>query len=104
LRQSVERATLNCSAIVLTAAGVDRPLYEIAALAELRNSLRSVDVWVPGSRQFRDFEEYMTPPAQFARLDGAGTPGIALEAELKTRAGSTNAVASENGRLSGVRN
>ena len=41
---------------MLTAAGVDRPLYEITALTELRNALRSGDVWVAGSRQFKDFE------------------------------------------------
>ena len=46
---------------VRTDAGIDRSLYEMAVLAELRNSLRSGDVWVPGSRQFKDFEDYLPP-------------------------------------------
>ena len=66
---------------VVTAAGVDRPLYEMAALTELRNGLRSGDVWVPGSRQFRDFEDYLMPAAQFARGAAAGSLAIAIEAD-----------------------
>jgi hypothetical protein len=66
---------------VLTAAGVDRPLYELAALTELRNSLRSGDVWVPGSRQFKDFEDYLMPPGQFARAAATGSLGIAIDAD-----------------------
>ncbi len=27
-------------------------------MSELKNALRAGDVWVPGSRQFRDFDEY----------------------------------------------
>jgi hypothetical protein len=65
---------------VLTAAGVDRPLYELAALTELRNSLRSGDVWVAGSRQFKDFEDYLIPPAQFARAAEAGSLAISIQA------------------------
>jgi TnpA family transposase len=34
----------------------------------LKNSLRSGDIWVQGSRQFKDFEDYLVPPAKFARL------------------------------------
>jgi TnpA family transposase len=64
---------------VMTAAGLDRPLYELAALTELRNSLRSGDVWVAGSRQFKDFEDYLMPPAQFERM--ADTPALAIAIE-----------------------
>jgi hypothetical protein len=44
---------------VLTEAGADRAFYELAVLTELKNGLRAGDVWVPGSRQFKDFEEYL---------------------------------------------
>ncbi len=39
--------------------GIDRNYYEICALSELRNHLRSGDMWVVGSRQYKDFEEYL---------------------------------------------
>ena len=37
---------------------IDRSFYELCVLSELRNALRSGDLWVVGSRQFKDFEEY----------------------------------------------
>ncbi len=40
----------------------DRRYYELCALSELKNSLRSGDIWVQGSRQFKDFEDYLVPP------------------------------------------
>ena len=39
--------------------GIDRRYYEICALSELKNALRSGDVWVQGSRQFKNFDEYL---------------------------------------------
>ena len=45
---------------------VDRKLYELCAMSELKNALRSGDVWVAGSRQFRDFDEYLLPRADYA--------------------------------------
>jgi hypothetical protein len=41
---------------VFAAGGIDRHFYEICALAELRDRLRAGDIWVTGSRQYRDFE------------------------------------------------
>jgi hypothetical protein len=41
--------------------GIDRRYYEFCAMAELKNALRSGDVSVVGSRQFRAFEDL--PPA-----------------------------------------
>ena len=52
--------------LVMTDAGIDRRYYELCALSELKNSLRSGDIWVQGSRQFKDFEDYLVPPAKFA--------------------------------------
>ncbi|VVO50118.1 hypothetical protein PS838_00246 [Pseudomonas fluorescens] len=54
--------------LVITPEGIDRRFYEICALSELKNALRSGDIWVKGSRQFRDFEDYLLPPAKFAAL------------------------------------
>ena len=36
-------------------------------MAELKNSLRSGDISVVGSRQFRDFKEYLLPRTEFDR-------------------------------------
>ena len=47
--------------LVFTEHGLDRRFYEICALSELKNALRSGDIWVQGSRQFKDFEEYLLP-------------------------------------------
>jgi hypothetical protein len=42
--------------LVMTNAGIDRRYYELCALSELKNALRSGDIWVQGSRQFKDFD------------------------------------------------
>ena len=34
----------------------------------MKNSLRSGDIWVQGSRQFKDFEDYLMPTEKFASL------------------------------------
>lgn len=36
--------------LVITQEGIDRRFYEICALSELKNALRSDDIWVKGSR------------------------------------------------------
>ena len=54
--------------LVMTDAGLDRRYYELCALSELKNGLRSGDIWVQGSRQFKDFEDYLVPPEKFASL------------------------------------
>jgi hypothetical protein len=54
--------------LVLTDAGIDRRYYELCALSKLKNALRSGDVWVQGSRQFKDFDEYLVPAEKFATL------------------------------------
>jgi hypothetical protein len=47
--------------LVQTDSGLDRRFYELCVLSELKNSLRSGDIWVQGSRQFKDFQEYLLP-------------------------------------------
>lgn len=44
---------------------LDRRFYELCVLSELKNALRSGDIWVKGSRQFKDFEEYLLPTPRF---------------------------------------
>lgn len=54
--------------LVFTDGGLDRRSYELCALSELKNSLRSGDIWVEGSRQFKDFDAYLLPAETFAAL------------------------------------
>ena len=62
---------------------IDRCFYELCVLSELRNALRSGDLWVVGSRQFRDFEEYLLPAATFATMKPAGLP-LAIDTDCRT--------------------
>ena len=68
--------------LVITGEGIDRRFYEICVLSELKNALRSGDIWVHGSRQFRDFEEYLLPPAKFRELRQASALPIAINPDL----------------------
>lgn len=47
---------------------IDRQYYEIAVLSELKNALRSGDVWVVGSRKYKDFDEYLLDKETFNTL------------------------------------
>ncbi len=64
--------------LVITDYGLDRRFYEICVLSELKNSLRSGDIWVQGSRQFRDFEEYLLPAPKFDAMKTARELPIAV--------------------------
>jgi hypothetical protein len=55
-------------ALVINDDGIDRRYYELCALSELRNALRSGDIWVQGSRQFKDFDEYLIPRKRWLGL------------------------------------
>lgn len=57
--------------LVFTEEGVDRRAYELCALSELKNALRSGDIWVEGSRQFKDFDTYLLASDSFAALKGS---------------------------------
>src|SRR5258708_17878431 len=52
--------------LVHTSDGLDRRFCELCVLSELKNALRSGDIWVQGSRQFKDFEEYLLPVTRFS--------------------------------------
>lgn len=61
--------------------GIDRRFYELCAMAELKNALRSGDMWVPGSRQFKDFEDYLLPPTRFAAQQEAGELPLSIDTD-----------------------
>ena len=95
------------SRLVLTDAGIDRRYYELCALSELKNALRSGDVWVQGSRQFKDFDEYLVPAAKFATLKRANALPLAVAADcdkylgdrlslLQEQLGMVNRMAADN--------
>ena len=75
--------------LVRTSDGLDRRFYELCVLSELKNSLRSGDIWVQGSRRFKDFEEYLLPAPRFAELREQKELGLAVETDrerhLETR-------------------
>lgn len=58
----------NRTCFVSTSEGLDRRYYELCVLSELKNALRSVDIWVLDSRQFKDFREYLLPADTVAAL------------------------------------
>jgi TnpA family transposase len=66
---------------------IDRKYYELSALSELKNSLRSGDVWVPGSRRYRDFEDYLLPRDTFDGMLGNGGPPVAVETDFSAYLG-----------------
>ncbi len=65
--------------VVHTDDGLDRRFYELCILSELKNALRSGDIWVQGSRQLKDFEEYLTPPSRFAAQRTQQQLGLAVD-------------------------
>lgn len=52
---------------------INRQYYEMAALTELKNHIRSGDIWVVGSRLHKDFEEYLVPKEEWAKARTNGT-------------------------------
>ena len=68
--------------LVLGDTGIDRRYYELCALSELKNALRSGDIWVEGSRQFKDFDEYLVPAVKFVVLKEAGELPLAVAPDI----------------------
>lgn len=64
--------------LVVTDIGLDRRYYELCAMSELKNALRSGDVWVQGSRQYRDFDDYLVPADKFATMKSASVLPLAV--------------------------
>lgn len=64
--------------LVIVNGSIDPRFYEICALSELKNSLRSGDIWVSGSRQFRNYDEYLLPLEKFAQIRESNELPIAV--------------------------
>lgn len=61
---------------------INRQYYEMATLNELRNHIRSGDVWVVGSRLHKDFEEYLVSKREWGEIKTIGTRlAVSLSAE-----------------------
>ena len=69
------------SKLIRTDNGIDKRYYELCALSELKNALRSGDIWVQGSRQFKDFEEYLLPLESFVALKLANNLPLPVETD-----------------------
>ena len=69
--------------LVHTLDGLDRRFYELCVLSELKNALRSGDIWVQGSRQFKDFEEYLLPVSRFSQQRDQKELGLAIETDCE---------------------
>jgi TnpA family transposase len=64
--------------LVFNDEGIDQRYYELCALSELKNALRSGDMWVQGSRQFKDFDEYLVPTEKFFHLQQSNHLPLAI--------------------------
>jgi hypothetical protein len=51
-------------------------------LAELRSGLRSGDIWVVGSRQFRDFEDYLLSDSAWQQIRTSKTIPVAVDVDF----------------------
>lgn len=69
--------------IIQTEDGLDRRFYELCVLSELKNALRSGDIWVQGSRQFKDFEEYLLPPSRYKVQRDRQELGLAVDTDCE---------------------
>jgi hypothetical protein len=77
--------------LVFTEDGLDRRYYEPCAMSELKNALRSGDVWVEGSRQHKDFDEYLITTKEFTTLKTAGKLPLGWLCSAPKRAVHSNA-------------
>jgi len=69
--------------LVLTEDGLDRRYYELCALSELKNALRSGDIWVEGSRQFKHFNEYLLRATKFTALQQVHELPLAVDTDCE---------------------
>lgn len=67
--------------LIFEAGKPDRRLYEIATLALLRDRLRSVNIWVEGSRSFRSIDEHLMPKPAFVTMKEEGKLGLGVQGD-----------------------
>jgi hypothetical protein len=58
---------------VFTADGIDRRFYETCVLSELGKTLRAGDLWVAGSRRYKDFDEYLATQGNLSGVEALGS-------------------------------
>lgn len=84
----------------------DRRAWEVCVLSELRDRLRAGDVWVRGSRRYRNFEDLLLPHPTFAalRAEGPLPVGVAedIEAHLASRREALQAAMAKVAALAGA--
>ncbi|MDP9438195.1 MAG: Tn3 family transposase, partial [Actinomycetota bacterium] len=61
---------------------IDRAGYEACVLSELKDGLRSGDVYVGGSNRFRDFEDYLLPRERWEGMRSSGDVPVAVNPDL----------------------
>ncbi|EKZ6372260.1 Tn3 family transposase [Klebsiella aerogenes] len=75
--------------MVITSSGIDRQYYEIYAMNELKGALRAGDIWVRGSRRYKNFDDYLMPGDDFEKLLNNNQLNLPVETEcgayLKSR-------------------
>ena len=62
---------------------VDRRAWEVCVLSELRDRLRAGDVWVRGSRRYRNFEDCLLPKPTFTALRAEGPLPVGVEENVE---------------------
>jgi TnpA family transposase len=63
---------------------LDRRFYELCVMSELKNRLRSGDVSVVGSRQFKDFDDYLIPAATFNIMKTERRLPVSIDTDCET--------------------
>ena len=85
---------------------IDRRFYELCALSELKNRLRAGDLYVVGSRQFQDFEDYLLPTTVFRSMRSADRLSLDVlntaDAYLSERLTLLRAALEDTNRLAGA--
>lgn len=100
-------------ALIMADKKPDRHLYEIATLSALRDRLRSGDIWVDGSTQFRPVGDDFIPKPEFETKKEAGNLLLGVPTDFDAWYGETRrlldfrlkrlAYRARNNKLEGVR-
>ncbi|MEO8505795.1 MAG: Tn3 family transposase, partial [Acidobacteriota bacterium] len=63
---------------------INLKFYEICVFLQLRDRLRAGDMWVVGSRRYRDFEEYLLPRETFEAKQRDRDLGLAIDVDARS--------------------
>lgn len=75
-----------------TDGSINRHYYEMAVLTELREHVRAGDISISGSKQYRDFEDYLLPKNEWDEIKENTRLSVSLDFEdyIKERVSSLN--------------